>query len=625
MKLTEKFIKSAAAAIIILSTVVLTGCPKIIDPEDAPGTGGTTASGFTGTRSEALDFIFSTESVAETEITISKSSWQELLEGYEDNNYSQANFKFSKTVNGVTYTQEISNIGIRFRGNTSRLNPVSPIEGKYFQRHFALDFDKFTPVTEPEKKLFESAKGYDLRCFKNDGNFCREILANNFARECGVWTAPRAGFTHLTIKVVDGKNVRTLNFGIYSMLEEVGKQFLKERTETENGGTLNGNGGYLLKGYRGANLTKDSAKSENISVDLETPYRLKTNKTDISTAQTLLIDFANVLESGDSTQIGANISEDLTIRALACDVISGGWDNYWNNDGNNCYFYFDEVSTNGINKFYYIPYDQDNTFGSSWTINPATENISTWTNNPLAKALLKKEENVKLFKKYLNEFSGSSGLNADRAKTIITKWQKMIEPYILSDDIDFNMSGETKDPKSYTYNKFVDETAPGSKFNNIKLLSDDESTNYFKLKRKAIENYIGEITEPTPVPEPDPTSYTLPPIYVMGDNQYWNVRFSKSIFQIPDDYIGEFYIRGEMTGWQIDENWKLTYEENTKEYNLPTINIENLAEGIKYKIYDKTTDKWYGYNNLTLPVRDFYKANDSEHNFITYLDRTIYN
>ena len=80
-----------------------------------------------------------------------------------------------------------------------------------------------------------------------------------------------------------------------------------------------------------------------------------------------------------------------------------------------------------------------------------------------------------------------------------------------------------------------------------------------------------------------------------------------------------------MTGWQIDENWKLTYEENTKEYFLPDINIENLAEGIKYKIYDKTTDKWYGYNNLTLPVRDFYKANDSEHNFITYLDRTSYN
>ena len=48
------------------------------------------------------------------------------------------------------------------------------------------------------------------------------------------------------------------------------------------------------------------------------------------------------------------------------------WDDYWFNK-NNFYFYFD---SNG--KFYFIPYDYDNTLGTSSGMNSGTQDMLNW-------------------------------------------------------------------------------------------------------------------------------------------------------------------------------------------------------------------------------------------------------
>jgi spore coat protein CotH len=49
----------------------------------------------------------------------------------------------------------------------------------------------------------------------------------------------------------------------------------------------------------------------------------------------------------------------LFLKTYAVNVTVGMWDDYWSNS-NNYYFYFDAAG-----KFYFIPYDYDNTLGTS--------------------------------------------------------------------------------------------------------------------------------------------------------------------------------------------------------------------------------------------------------------------
>ena len=49
----------------------------------------------------------------------------------------------------------------------------------------------------------------------------------------------------------------------------------------------------------------------------------------------------------------------LLLKTYAVNVAVGMWDDYWNNS-NNYYFYF-----NPKGQFFFIPYDYDNTLGTS--------------------------------------------------------------------------------------------------------------------------------------------------------------------------------------------------------------------------------------------------------------------
>ena len=452
------------------------------------------------TRSENLDFIFGTDSVAEITLTIKRSEWNTLLEYYDTNNHNEncihADFKMTKG----EYTWQAEDIGMRLRGNTSRIRPQQG--DNYYQAHFKIDFEEWIEDdTIEEGKLAGCMKGIILKRFKADPTYVREVFGYNFFRNNGIWTAPRAGYTRLFINIIeeDGKPTE-LDYGVYAMIEEINKQFLKERSENtpEIGTKFNGNKGNLWKccwqSSDGPSMATDfdayrSFGVEEIFLDetksMRYDYDLKTNKDDLISARDEFIDFIYALNDLSTVEeIKAFYDErmdvDLFLKTYACNVLLGMDDDYWNNK-NNYYFYFDKKG-----KCYFIPYDYDNILGTNCFDDTATRNPLEWGGDgakaPLIEKLLSVPEYKQMYIDYLLELSEESSF-VEGSKTEILRLQNLIKNYTATKDISFD--------EKYSFSEVGDGVARWcSNYQNgkdYKLVGD--TLNYFKTKARSIADY----------------------------------------------------------------------------------------------------------------------------------------
>lgn len=453
------------------------------------------------TRTENLDLIFGTEEVAEITLTIDRSEWNTLLDNYDTNPKNEdcihAAFKMTK----AGYTWKAEDIGMRIRGNTSRIRPQQG--DKYYQAHFKIDFEEWIEDdTIEEGKLAGCMKGIILKRFKDDPTYVREVFGYNFFRKNGIWTAPRAGYTRLFINIVeDGGETTELDYGVYAMIEEINKQFLKERSEItpEIGTKFNGNKGNLWKccwqSSNGPSMATDfdayrSFGVEEIFLDeaksMRYDYDLKTNKDDLISARNEFIDFIYELNKlSTAEEIKAFYDErmdvDLFLKTYACNVLLGMDDDYWNNK-NNYYFYFDKKG-----KCYFIPYDYDNILGTNCFDDTATENPIEWGRNgvkaPLIEKLLSVPEYKEKYIDYLLELSEESSF-VEGSKTEIQRLQAMVKDYVYSPNLTY----------TNTFPSIGDDTAYWcSNYGKYKLLSGDENTNYFKTKARCVEIYCNPV------------------------------------------------------------------------------------------------------------------------------------
>lgn len=452
------------------------------------------------TRSDNLDFIFGTDSVAEITLTIDRSEWNTLLEYYDTNNHNEncihADFKMTKG----EYTWQAEDIGMRLRGNTSRIRPQQG--DNYRQAHFKIDFEEWIEDdTIEEGKLAGCMKGIILKRFKDDPTYVREVFGYNFFRNNGIWTAPRAGYTRLFINIVeDGGKTTELDYGVYAMIEEINKQFLKERSEItpQIGTKFNGNKGNLWKccwqSSNGPSMTTDfdayrSFGVEEIFLDeaksMRYDYDLKTNKDDLISARDEFIDFIYELNDLSTVEeIKAFYEErmdvDLFLKTYACNVLLGMDDDYWNNM-NNYYFYFDKKG-----KCYFIPYDYDNILGTNCFDDTATRNPLEWGGDgakaPLIEKLLSVPEYKQMYIDYLLELSEESSF-VEGSKTEIKRLQDLIRNYTATKDISFD--------EIYSFSTVGDGVARWcSNYQNgkdYKLVGD--TLNYFETKAKSIADY----------------------------------------------------------------------------------------------------------------------------------------
>lgn len=477
-------------------------------------------------RTKALDVIFNPDELGKIILVFDRSEWNKHLdycdlELHHEENVVAKGFYFAKD-NKEWFFKDI---GFRIRGNTSRIRPQDFI-GKYVPAHFALDFEEWLTkeddADKKEKKLAGAAKGLILKRFKDDPTYSREIYGYNMFRQNGIWIAPRAAYTRLIIQIqeADG-SYETINYGVYAMIEEVKKQFLKERTTPESGGNLTSNKGNLwklswpsdFKNIDANSIGEESSKkitdaNGNVTgIKVQSfPYDFKSGGL-FEEAKTQLIDFINELNALPNCKDGNNdeadiatikdfytnkMDGDLFLRTYAVNVILGMWDDYWMNS-NNFYFYFDESG-----KAYFIPFDYDNILGvNGLNTDIAKHSPIAWGNlddgnRPLIQKILQVPEYMQAYKVYLDEFSNEeSYFDDDKSIERIKKWQEMIKPYIYGRKLNYTFEQKNK-YFCKVYKEIADFPADwGSPYKKYTLYTPGDM-NYFTVRQNTIKQHLGK-------------------------------------------------------------------------------------------------------------------------------------
>lgn len=477
-------------------------------------------------RTKALDAIFDPDELGKIILVFDRSEWNKHLdycdlELHHEENVVAKGFYFAKD-NKEWFFKDI---GFRIRGNTSRIRPQDFI-GKYVPAHFALDFEEWLTkeddADKKEKKLAGAAKGLILKRFKDDPTYSREIYGYNMFRQNGIWIAPRAAYTRLIIQIqeADG-SYETINYGVYAMIEEVKKQFLKERTTPESGGNLTSNKGNLwklswpsdFKNIDANSIGEESSKkitdaNGNVTgIKVQSfPYDFKSGGL-FEEAKTQLIDFINELNALPNCKDGNNdeadiatikdfytnkMDGDLFLRTYAVNVILGMWDDYWMNS-NNFYFYFDESG-----KAYFIPFDYDNILGvNGLNTDIVKHSPIAWGNlddgnRPLIQKILQVPEYMQAYKVYLDEFSNEeSYFDDDKSIERIKKWQEMIKPYIYGRKLNYTFEQKNK-YFCKVYKEIADFPADwGSPYKKYTLYTPGDM-NYFTVRQNTIKQHLGK-------------------------------------------------------------------------------------------------------------------------------------
>lgn len=324
------------------------------------------------TASVSQDFIFNTDSVGFTKITIRRSEWNKMLTYFDyfyknENSVLAESYEYEK--DGTKW--KLDKVGLRLRGNTSRFRPQGKDTAKdetghtqlnadwskdyynyaatcsdndYRQSHFKVDFE---PFDDDDRKMSDCMKGVALK--RSDSLFSKEIFCYNLFHQYGIWTAPRASQTKVYINFIEDIEsngnimedisdcrVTNIDFGVYEMFEEVNKQSLKGRMKKKNNNTAENawfnNDGDLWK-CSGGDLSTGSNNSKNFGIEdvriLNTDkdksqwsfvwkapcYDLKTNKSSVDTAavkfQGFISELNNLSRQSSFTQEGIQARKDF--------------------------------------------------------------------------------------------------------------------------------------------------------------------------------------------------------------------------------------------------------------------------------------------------------------------------
>jgi len=385
--------------------------------------------------------IFDLAKTPEIELDLSVEQWNKLLSNYDLNpkNEKKVAAAIRWTLNGQTIS--LDSIGLKLRGNTSRRRPEgaagqlhNSATPNWHHCHFALDFAQYRPA-----QRFQNLSKLNLKWLKDDPAYVREIYSYDLFRRYGVWTAPRASYCRLKIRVAG--DAAPAYYGVYEMIESVDEDFIAARARGWDPAT-----GFLWKGgYAGSNVpdfvSTASMGVEDVKLNPAQSqyfaYDLKTRKSELAPAQSQLTDFIQDLNSktGEDfkTWISQKMDVPLFLKTYAASVMLGMWDDYWVNT-NNFYFYF---AANG--KAYFIPYDYDNTLGTSQIVaNSGTQDPLQWgpaTGRPLINKILSVAEYREMYKTDIRELadSGKDFFDPGKSRQRILSWQALISPYVPND------------------------------------------------------------------------------------------------------------------------------------------------------------------------------------------------
>ncbi|MDE0841642.1 MAG: CotH kinase family protein [Porticoccaceae bacterium] len=359
--------------------------------------------------------------------------------------YRQVDFAYLDAAGAII--QQVEKVGFKMQGNTSRQYPVdeksSPQRPRRFS--FSIKFDEEFDEDEsvyacidynglpkavagfpcgmrvaqniPEYPAADGRKFMDIeklrfRFNRTDPSYQREVLAHQLLDEMGV---PAARATHAQVElVITGTPQQTLfanalpqtyNLGVFNMLEQIDKPFLKlyfgengylfkvgapgnlsepdvvdtgctpyedseisrnanfcvvgvEKSDPDTALEWLGVENYLNPEFVNADINGDSAPiSSSQFFPYQPSYDLKTKKKSLLEARAALVGFAQFLQSRPSANaLAERFDVPAFITAQAVEIVIGAVDHYVR-VANNYYLFFNEST----DKWVYVPTDFDYT------------------------------------------------------------------------------------------------------------------------------------------------------------------------------------------------------------------------------------------------------------------------
>ncbi|MBU1950445.1 MAG: CotH kinase family protein [Candidatus Eisenbacteria bacterium] len=284
------------------------------------------------------------------EITMSQAVLESLLADPWGDEYVMCRVRFQNSVIDET----ADSVGIRVRGNTSR---------QAIKKSWKLSFNAFVPG-----RKFHGLEKFNLNGEHNDVSIIRSKLAWDLFKEMQI-PSSRAGHVRLTIN--DGSIVD----GVFIHIEQVDEEFTDAWFGNKTGNLYK----CLYKNER-ADLryvepgTAETYENYGWGETYDEQNQIDPDYTDLAE----LIDFINHSNNAEFVAgIAGRFSIDNFLRSTAIDVLIGNWDNYWY--GANNYYLYHNPETD---RFEYIPYDLDNTYGVDFFgIDWAERPLSGWGDN----------------------------------------------------------------------------------------------------------------------------------------------------------------------------------------------------------------------------------------------------
>ena len=420
----------------------------------------------------------------EVHIEVSLDEWNKLLDYYDENRNTTKSVLCDVRYLKGAEESVVKEAALRLRGNTSRHRPEGSggqhhTAGKtdWHRCHFQLNFHKYHKDDDHE---IHGSRKVILKYFNGDAAYVREIYCYDLFRRAGVWTASYSTYCRVFVHVEGDE--KEAYYGVYSMIEPIDERFLKVRES--NFGSRDG---YLWKCRYSASLnpSKGGSFGPDNEDGIEYVYELKTHTEEFSKAEAVLKDFMKQLNSLSGKAfhdwIETVCDVPLLLKTYAVNVTVGMWDDYWNNS-NNFYIYFSPASGGGY-RFYFIPYDYDNTLGTSLAcgvqMDAGFQNPLRWgmESNPLIYKILQYDDYKQI---YIDELlrlvdPGYKLFWYEYSDERIRAWHDLISLYIKND------TGEGSSIR--------DIPATWGNRSNYRILDPDSPNNFFVTKTKSIQYY----------------------------------------------------------------------------------------------------------------------------------------
>lgn len=438
----------------------------------------------TGWAAGELDWVFDMNVIPEIRINVSVEEWNKLLEAYDRDSNTNTYIHCDAEFKSKGEEHSFEDAGLRLRGNTSRRRPEG--NGGEMHRtdntdwhhcHFLLNLRKYQKDDAHE---LHNVRKLHLKWHKDDRAYCRELYCYDLFRRFGIWTAAYSSYCRLWIHVEGDKE--PAYYGVYEMIEAIDDKYVKKRKSLF--GDHNHN---LWKCRWGATLNHNDIYNCSIHYDDDSgsnyTYELKSNIENFEAAKAQLIEFTRNLTERKGKDfhdwIASVCDVRLLLRTYAVNVAVGMWDDYWNNC-NNYYIYFNSTDKNNY-KFFFIPYDYDNTLGTSSNCgvqdDSARQDPLRWGDtgrNPLIGKLLEFDDYRAIYVEALNELIAPENnlFYWETSMARISGWHEMIREYVVNDTEE---DCEIKDRPAGWGNRY-----------DYRLLDPSSEVNFFRLKANSI-------------------------------------------------------------------------------------------------------------------------------------------